>query len=373
MELQKNKIAMVSPSQNAYSETFIQAQKKGLDGMVFYYYGGGLPTHLEQYGKLLRRKFFLVYKIKRKLGFTHFNADELAFIDSLKKNKIQVVLAQYGTTANCIVKICEYLRIPLITHFHGYDASVNSVIENCDNYKKVFDYSSSVIAVSISMSEKLIQLGCSKDKILYNTYGPDCSFANIVPEFIDSTFIALGRFVNKKAPYYTILAFKQVHSQFPDSRLIIGGTGELLEVCINLVRTLGLEDAVQLPGIMDRTQFVEYLSKGLAFVQHSVTAQNGDQEGTPLAVLEASAAGLPVVSTKHAGIPDVVIDGETGFIVQEHDVDTMAEKMILLLKNKELAVQLGKNGKERIKNEFSLHRHLNVIDDLIARIINTYE
>lgn len=362
-------IAIVSPSQEAYSETFIQEQKKGLSGKVFYYYGGYVPQFLEGFGKLKNSRITWAVKIKRKLGFKTLSVAETLFMHSLKKNKVQVVLAQYGTTAHQLVTICKKQRIPMITHFHGYDASIETVIKNCGNYKNVFEYSTFVIAVSRSMQKRLIELGCPKEKLIYNAYGPDNSFLNIQPQFNNPVFIAVGRFVSKKAPYYTILAFKKVHDQFPKVKLVMGGTGELFEACLNLVKVLKLEDAVTLPGIIKREQFVEYLSQGLAFLQHSVTALNGDQEGTPVAVLEASAAGLPVISTNHAGIPDVIIEGETGFLVEEHDVDAMAEKMILLLKDKELAKSIGMKGKERIKTDFTLQKHLSVIDGLMKRII----
>ena len=111
MVQQKNRIAMVSPSLNAYSETFIQEQKNGLEGEVFYYYGGTLPTHLENSGKLISYSIAIINKIKRKIKLTTFNAQETAFIVSLKQQKIKVVLAQYGTTAHRIVKICKFLKI----------------------------------------------------------------------------------------------------------------------------------------------------------------------------------------------------------------------------------------------------------------------
>lgn len=360
---------MVSPSHNAYSETFIQEQKNGLQGAVFYYYGGGLPTHLENFGKLLNRSISITNKIKRKLKLTPFNAQETAFMRSLKQHKIEVVLAQYGTTAHRIVKLCEHVNIPLITHFHGYDASIHNVIENCNNYKEVFAYSTSIIAVSISMKDRLILLGCPKKKIVYNTYGPNPLFLEINPQFSTDVFIGLGRFVDKKAPYYTILAFNKVLEKYPHAKLVIGGKGELYEVCVNLVKYLKIENNVLLPGILTKEQFSAYLATSLAFVQHSVTALSGDQEGTPVAVLEASAAGLPVIATIHAGIPDVIIDGETGLLVAEHNVDAMATKMMQLLENKELAKQLGQQGKERVKNNFTMEKHVRVIDELITAAI----
>jgi len=371
MELQKNSIAMVSPSHNAYSETFIQAQKNGLKGKVFYYYGGELPQFLEGYGKLNNRATIWLVKIKRKLGIKTFNAAETAFIKSLKQHKIEVVFAQYGTTAHRIVKICNYLKIPLITHFHGYDASIDAVISGCNNFNEVFKYSTYVIAVSNVMKNKLLKLGCPSQKMIYNVYAPDDIFFEVKPNFSNETFIALGRFVEKKAPYYTILAFSKVLNDYPNAQLIIGGQGELYEVCTNLVKYLKIENNVLLPGILSKEKFIGYLSTSVAFVQHSITALSGDQEGTPVAVLEASAAGLPVIATKHAGIPDVIIDGETGLLVDEHDVNGMAEQMLKVLKDKDLAKVLGSKGKERMKAHYTSKKQLQVLDDLIEKCINT--
>jgi glycosyltransferase involved in cell wall biosynthesis len=134
-----------------------------------------------------------------------------------------------------------------------------------------------------------------------------------------------------------------------------------------------MEANVILPGVLTKDEFLGYLKKSRGFVQHSVTALNGDQEGTPVAIMEASAAGLPVIATLHAGIPDVIIDGTTGFLVDEHDVDGMAEKMTLLLENKTLAKQLGNSGKERMKSHFLLQKHLDVIDNLVEKTIRSNE
>src|SRR5690606_5350206 len=107
----------------------------------------------------------------------------------------------------------------------------------------------------------------------------------------------------------------------------------------------------------------------IAMVQHSVTAENGDSEGTPLTILEASAAGIPVISTKHAGIPDIEINGETGFLTEEHDVDGMADNMIKILENPGLARHLGANGKQHISANYTLERHIQKLYELIDKAI----
>ncbi len=366
---QKNRIAIVSPAQNAYSETFIQAQKNNLSGKVFYYYDGKPPKKLEGFGTLLRKQDVLLFKIKKKLKLTHFSLFEQAFIKSLKQNKVQVIIAQYGPTAHFIADICSFLRIPLITHFHGYDASVNKVISDFQNYKKVFEKSAKLIAVSKVMEAKLLNLGCPKEKLIYNVYGPQREFESIAPNFSKKQFLAVGRFTDKKAPYYTILAFNEVVKKHEDAKLIMAGDGVLLNSCKNLVDYLGINKNVNFVGVVDKQGLQNLLKESLAFVQHSLIGGNGDMEGTPVAILEASIAGLPIISTNHAGIPDVVIHNETGFLVDEHDVKGMSNYMLEIFEDNTLAQQLGANGKERIKKSYNMDNYINTLNNLVSQSV----
>lgn len=108
-------------------------------------------------------------------------------------------------------------------------------------------------------------------------------------------------------------------------------------------------------------------NKSIAFIQHSITAENGDKEGTPVGIMEAAASGLPVISTYHAGIPDVIIDKQTGLLCGEHDVASMTNNILWVLENKTLAKSMGKASKERIKSEFSLEKHLGLLSEVVER------
>jgi len=361
----KPRVAIVSPSKNSYSETFIQEQKNGLKGEVFYYYNGELPKYLEGCGLLLSSRTSFISKLKRLFKISQFTAYETAFIQSLKKNKIQVVLAQYGPTGNRILNICKFLNIPLVVHFHGYDASVKSIIEQHNNYKEVFKYATKVIAVSKQMEKQLIALGCGTEKVVYNPCAPHNDFFEILPKFTKKQFVSIGRFTNKKAPYYTVLAFKKVVKLHPNAQLIMAGNGALLNTCKNLVSFYGLEKNVEFVGVINRPEFINLLEESLAFVQHSIAADDGDSEGTPVSILEASAAGLPVVSTIHAGIPDVIEHNKTGLLCNEHDVEAMGINMLKLIDNLDLAKELGASGKAKIEEEFNLKKHLRVLQETI--------
>ncbi|WP_167342346.1 glycosyltransferase [Nonlabens sp. SY33080] len=357
-------IAIFSPSQNPYSETFIQAHKNHLHGKVFYYYGTGATIALEKVGRIYQPaglKQQLLLKIKGKKQESPW--EQLAL--HLKSNQIDSILIEYGTHAHHLLPLLNLIDIPVVVHFHGYDASMQSAIESSNQYKEVFLRANHVISVSQDMKEKLLSINCPEDKLVLNTYGPRDEFFKVEAQFSKKQLIAVGRFTDKKAPYYTILAFSKIAKQHPDAKLIMAGKGELLNTCKNLVQHLNLQQQVLFPGVIDASAFKNYLKESRAFVQHSITASSGDMEGTPLAVLESSAAGLPVISTTHAGIKDVVQHKISGLLCEEHDVTTMAAHMDTLLSHREQAIEMGKNAKNRIKDDFTLEKHITTLNNLL--------
>lgn len=356
-------IAILSPNRNSYSETFIQAQKEGLESnnKVFYYYDGFVPKRLENKGSIIIK----FAALKSKLSLIPKNIRLESLKRSLKKNKINVVLAQYGPTGEAVAQLCRNIEIPLVVHFHGYDASVYDVIKRNNDYKGVFKHAKSVIVVSKLMKQDLINLGCDKNKIHYNPCVAHSNFYNVIPNFKNQQFISIGRFTDKKAPYYTILAFREVYKVFPKAKLVMAGSGELLNTCKNLVNYLGLSEAIKFPGVINRTEFLTLLEDSLAFVQHSITANSGDKEGTPVAIMEASAAGLPVISTYHAGIPDVIEHNKTGLLSDEHDLSSMTTNMIAVLRDRNYAKELGGNGKSKINEKFNMEKHIKKLENIL--------
>ncbi|SFN33094.1 glycosyltransferase [Salegentibacter flavus] len=362
-------IALISPNKNAYSETFIQAHKERLNGNIFYYYNGEIPTELEGGVIINSRRKRILDIFKGHFRLNRFSLAEQAVITSFKNNKIDLVFAEYGTTGQALLPVCKELQIPLIVHFHGFDASRKEVLKANNNYCELFEYASYVLVVSNNMYSDLLKMGCPESKLIYNVYGPREDFLEVLPNFKKQQFIAIGRFTDKKAPYYLILSFKEVLKNFPDAKMIIAGDGELWNTCKNLIHYYELGESISMPGVITKEQYIEYLKESLAMIQHSITAEDGDSEGTPVSILEASAAGVPVISTKHAGIPDVVIDRKTGLLVEEHDVQEMSIKMQELLENNTRAKELGTNAKKNISKNFSLDRHIKVLNDLIDKAL----
>ena len=278
-------------------------------------------------------------------------ASTAAYVYLLKKTRPDVVLAEYGTTAVLVREACAQLGLPLVVHFHGYDASRTPILDRyAEAYAEVFHEAAAVVAVSRSMRDRLIGLGALPERVVVNPCSVDLdAFPVGKPGESPPIFLAVGRLVEKKAPHLLVLAFAEVHRQYSEARLRIVGDGPLSGVVADLVAALELADAVDLLGPQPHDVVREEMQRARAFVQHSVIALDGDSEGTPVSVLEASASGLPVVSTHHAGIPDAVLDGVTGFIVAERDVGGMAERMLQLARDPQLATRMGRLGRERVE------------------------
>jgi glycosyltransferase involved in cell wall biosynthesis len=282
----------------------------------------------------------------------------------LKTHKPDVVLAEYGMCGAEIVDACKKHAVPLVVHFHGHDAYRDWILEKYkQRYQTMFGYAHTIISVSGDMTRALLGLGCPGNKIAYNPYGPREAFFALQPNLEGGYFLAVGRFVEKKAPLFTLLAFARVQQARPHARLTMVGTGELLGLCKALALAEGLN--VTFTGALAHTETMQQFADALCFVQHSLTASDGDKEGTPVSILEAGASGLPVVSTRHAGIADVVLHGETGFLVNEGDIQGMADYMLKIYDDEALRRSIGAKAKQHIRTQYALNRHIDQLNKIL--------
>jgi colanic acid/amylovoran biosynthesis glycosyltransferase len=369
MGSQRNrKIAIVSVNANAYSESFIKAHIDLLEGEKFFLYGAYKPIYYCEKPLVLLipslKRFFVKYILKK-------NLLDYSIRYFLRKNNINVILAEYGPTGCAMMNIAKELNIPLVVHFHGYDASsVKLLNEYRDQYKQLFGFAGRIVAVSLQMQENLIKMGAKEQKVVYAPYGPASIFTDIVPDYNNSgSALFVGRFVDKKAPWLLIEIMKKVLVKGINIKLVMAGDGVLLDTCRGLVKFYGLENNIIFPGAVSHTEVKNLMAKSFCYIQHSVTTSDGETEGTPVSILEASQAGLPVISTKHAGIPDVIIHGETGFLVDEFDIDSMAEYLLILNSNRELAREMGMKAKIRISENFSLEKHISTLNNVLEEAI----
>ena len=366
------KIALLSPDQSADSSTFIQAHKRLLDGKISYFFKNWYPIQLEGHGRLYSLPQAFFYILNNKIFRNPLNFKQQALKKAFITEGVEVALVEYGVTAVSVLPICRALNIPMIVIFHGFDAYEKPVLEKyMPQYIEIFKYASGIVAVSQHMKQKLISLGCPAEKTVWNPCAPNDIFFNIKNTCTEKMFVAVGRFVEKKSPISLLLAFEKVLKIHADARLIWGGEGTLLTETREKAVELGINHAITFLGFVTTDQIIEMFSTALAFVQHSVTDRNGDSEGTPVAVLEASAAALPVVSTFHTGIPDVIVNDKTGFLVAEYDIDGMADAMCQLANNFNMAREMGHAGRDFVRTHFTMTKHIAILDDLIKNAVKT--
>src|SRR5436190_12326938 len=217
-------------------------------------------------------------------------ARDAFFSSFLKKAGISVVLAEYATTAVPLIAPCRRAGIPLVAHFHGFDAYNQEILKQYrEGYRLLFKEAAAIIAGSHAMEEQLLKIGARRETLFYNPGGGVHISQYERAQISDDRplFVAIGRFVDKKAPHLTILAFAEVLREFPQAELAMIGEGPLLEACKQMTSALGLESSIHFLGKQDRSSAAEVLRNARACVQHSVTTTYGDSEGTAISNLEA--------------------------------------------------------------------------------------
>jgi colanic acid/amylovoran biosynthesis glycosyltransferase len=147
-----------------------------------------------------------------------------------------------------------------------------------------------------------------------------------------------------------------VVKKFPYIEYGIVGDGPLRGEIEDLINELELKGHVRMYGWMKQEEIIELLKQSHVFLAPSVTSKEGDQEGIPVALMEAIAQGLPVLSTDHSGIPELVQDGTSGFLVPERDVEALANKLEYLVEHPEIWPELGKAGRDHVKKYYDIHK-----------------
>ena len=354
-------LAIIAPSFNAVSETFIADHARVLapDATVLVcqnscgaeVYGYPVLSHLTprptSFGRLDGIAKTLVFKMRRRMGIELSYDDRMRLAEFLKVHGVTKVLAEYGPVGMMVYDLCDRMKLPLYVYFHGHDASALVRQPRFRKaYARMLPKVTGVFAASQHLIDNLAPLGCPIERSHVIPCGSDiASFELGVPE--PGRIFALGRLAEKKAPHLTIRAFGRIAAAFPQAHLDLVGAGALLDACEQEIRTAKLEGRVTLHGAQPRSYWEPLLRRAAIFAQHSVTAADGDTEGSPVAINEAMATGLPVVATRHAGILRQVVEGETGYLVDEGDVEAMADAFAKLLKAPDTAREMGLAGRRR--------------------------
>ena len=248
----------------------------------------------------------------------------------------------------------------LVTVFHGYDMSSYLHTSGQAVYKDLFNAGDRFLPISDRWRNQLISLGCDPTKVFVHRMGISCDrfkfLTRILKPGCSVRVISVARLVEKKGIEYAIRAMAKLKNHPTKIQYTVIGDGPLRRTLEELIDELGVHEHVELVGWRSQAEVIDWLQQAHLMLLPSVVAQSGDQEGVPVILMEAMATGLPILSTQHSGIPELVQDGVSGFLVPERDPDALADKLAYLMEHSDLWPTMGRAGRAYVEEHFNIDR-----------------
>lgn len=307
---------------------------------------------------------WLAYAISRKyLGHDSYLAN------LLEESGCSVVHAHFGINGARAVCAKKQLGVPLVTSFYGYDISGRAfLLKHRKDYAKLFKDGDLFLALGPLMQKRLLEAGCPPHKVKIQRISLPLERIPFRPrrpkqpgEKVDLIFA--GRFVEKKGLIYALQALKQVSKVRDDFTLNVLGDGPLRESVAAYVQEQGLDKHVRFFGFIPNSECLREMERADIFILPSVTAGNGDSEGTPTTIIEAQASGLPVISTYHSDIPYIVAPGKSALLCEERDVNTLAGNVLHLLENQHEWEAMGTEGRRLVERNHDIEKEVAVLEN----------
>ncbi|MBU1069315.1 glycosyltransferase [Myxococcota bacterium] len=283
--------------------------------------------------------------------------------------RFALVHAHFGHNGLYALPYAVAARLPLVVTVHGRDVTI---LTGPDRHKPEFWYYSLrarqlfartnlFLAASTELAELLVEAGCDPEKIRIHRLGVDLSnfaFRESEPEENGSAqtpqVLMVGRFVKKKGFHYGLRAFAAALSSGVSARCRLIGDGPERGALEQLVRDLGIADRVVFSGSVPHAAVREAMNESALLLAPSMVAPNMDRESGLIVAKEAAAVGLPVVAHWHGGLPDIVDDGVTGFLVPERDLGRLTDRLSRLLGDRQLRVGFGRAAREKMERDYDI-------------------
>lgn len=361
--------------------TFVLAQGEALEGFTPYYIG---PCRLDDRGLKMPADRTLalngmrgMFGKVREAPFRRFGFAPLYF-QRVQRLKPVLLHAHSGPAGLTALRLAEWLRVPQVTTFHGFDATAKNTAATDPRYGNrdyvrrkhvLMEKSLLFIAVSRFIRDKLLQQGFREEKVVVHYTGVDTEYFRPFPAVAREPIILfVGTLHEGKGCEYAIRAMGKVQSTLPEAELVIIGNGSLrsdLEQMakeeLRRYRFLG----TQPPEVVR-----QWMNRARVFTTPSVTAKSSWTEAFGMVFAEAQAMCLPVASFASGGIPEVVAHFETGLLAKERDWEGLASNIQILLQDDAMRERMAEAGRQRACSLFNLKKQTTLLEDLYKQVLD---
>lgn len=285
--------------------------------------------------------------------------------------KFDIIQCHFGPNGIIGVLLKEIgIKGKIITAFHGYDVNAYPKMAGKNIYNNLFRKGDLFTVNTNFTKQRVLELGCEENKITILPVGFQVEkfrfFERRVKHGEIIKILTVGRLVEKKGHEYAIQAVARIAKKYKNIQYMIAGDGPLRKTLEDLTSELKIRNHIRFLGAVEQDDVLRLYQQAHIFILPSVTANNGDQEGQALVLQEAQAVGVPVISTFHNGIPEGMLDGRSGFLVPERNIDTLAEKLRHLIEHPEIWPEMGRYGRKFVEEKYD-------IKNLNQRLVELYQ
>ncbi|KEY57832.1 glycosyltransferase [Serratia sp. DD3] len=363
------------------SETFITSQSEAIKKYNIFYLG---RKAFDNNLNISNYKIFAQNKEKSIRASEVWNAltrDPYAYEKLLKGSEVNLIHAHFAIDSVYALEVAKKIKVPLVTTLHGFDITTsrerfllskspawinyyffwNKLKLNADKFICVSDFIANTAVRNGVDENKLIRhyIGVDVDKYQPREYGEE-----------ERIILHVARLVEKKGTSTLISALHKIVKKLDGHKLVIIGEGPLYSQLSGQVSSLGLSEHIIFAGGQPHSEVMKWMRKSSMLVLPSVKAKSGDSEGLGMVLLEAAATGLPIIGTRHGGIPEVVIDEKNGYLVDEFDVNSLSEKILHLINDSKLRRIMGGNARTHIVENFNLKIQTTKLEAIYKGLIN---
>jgi glycosyltransferase involved in cell wall biosynthesis len=288
------------------------------------------------------------------------------FHSRAKRLRPDIIHAHFASGGRSALALAGRLRVPLVVTLHGSDVTVQG--SQADKYQRLGERASLFVCVSEFIRDRALEAGLPPKKLVVHYVGVDRDLFSSSNSFASSQGVLfVGRLVEKKGCEYLLRAMQIVQRAYPECALTVIGDGPLRPSLEALAKELNIR--CNFCGAQAAVFVREAMRTARIFCVPSVTAANGDSEGLPTVLAEALAMGLPVVSTTHGGIPEIVLEETTGLLTPERDYAAMADALCRLLGDEDMWGSIRGAALQHIKQNFDLKKQTAALEEIYNGVL----